>query len=145
VQLDTLDRAQPLALGRCSYLQPQYCIWVALLAAHLTRGGRVTLPVDGTYTIAVRASSIGSGPYTLELTCPTPTPTATPTPTPTPTATPTPEPQRVTLCHQSRTPLRVSVHALAGHIRHGDALGECPRHPGDPRGILPNDGRPEQP
>jgi hypothetical protein len=137
VQLDTLDRAQPLALGRCSYLQPQYCIWVALLASHLTRGGHVTLSVDGTYTIAVRASSIGSGPYTLELTCPTPTPTATPTPTPTP--------QRVTLCHQRRTPLRASVHAVAGHIRHGDALGECPRHPGDPRGILLNDGRPEQP
>ena len=64
VNLDTLDRAQPLALGRCSYRQPQYCALVSLLASHLTRGGHVTLPVDGTYTIAVRASyGFGPGPY----------------------------------------------------------------------------------
>jgi hypothetical protein len=67
-----LDRAQPLALGRCSFRQPQYCTFVSGLATHLSQGGRVTLPSDGTYTILVRANDPrATGPYVLELTCPT--------------------------------------------------------------------------
>jgi hypothetical protein len=68
----TLDGADPLALGRCSYRQPQYCGLVSGLVAHLTQGGKVKLPSDGTYTILVRAIDLDAiGGYDLELTCPT--------------------------------------------------------------------------
>jgi hypothetical protein len=50
------------------------------------------------------------------------------TPTATPNATPTPEPPRtgkVTLCHEGRQMIQVSVNALPAHRAHGDTLGEC--------------------
>jgi hypothetical protein len=66
-----LDRNQPLAMGRCSFRQPQHCVFVSALVAHLMLGGRVTLPSRGTHTILVRASDLSAtGPYVLELTCP---------------------------------------------------------------------------
>jgi hypothetical protein len=55
---------------RCSYRQPQFCSFVSGLAAHLTQGGKVTLPSDGTYTILVHATLLSAtGRYVLELTC----------------------------------------------------------------------------
>jgi hypothetical protein len=59
----TLDRDDPLALGRCSFRQPQYCAFVS----DLVLGGIVPLSADGTYTIHVGNDTGDTGGYALEL------------------------------------------------------------------------------
>jgi hypothetical protein len=110
VSLGVLDRAQPLALGRCSFRQPQHCAFVSALAAYLTQGGHVKLPRDGTYTILVRAKEPrATGPYALELTCP-----------------PSPPWDGRTVCHKGKkTNTFENARTALKHLAHGDTRGEC--------------------
>jgi hypothetical protein len=49
----TLDRNQPLAVGRCSFRQPQYCSFVSGLAAQ-ARNTSSSVRAGGTSRIASR-------------------------------------------------------------------------------------------